>query len=85
MNLVPRSFAKSAARLALPRQTAAAMQIHTASDAAAKASTEPTISSDVYAPEEHKYDHDGREDRFPSTVNVPEGESFPKDVSCVLG
>lgn len=77
MDLVPRSFAKSAARLALPRQTAAAMQIHTASDAATKASTEPAISSDVYAPEEHTYDHNGREDRFPSTVNVPEGQRFP--------
>ena len=75
-SLMPRRFARGAVRLAVvPRQAAvAASQVHTASDAAAKTGgDQPAISSDVYAPEKHVYDHSGREDRFPSTVHVPEG------------
>lgn len=68
-------FAARAATLAKSRAPSSAAAVHTYIR-----QEETLVDPAVYEKEEHKFDFDGRDSRFPKTVAVPEGGprvSFP--------
>lgn len=61
-------FAARAATLAKSRAPSSAAAVHTYIR-----QEETLVDPAVYEKEEHKFDFDGRDSRFPKTVAVPEG------------
>ena len=64
-------FAACAASLAKSRAPSSAAAVHTYIR-----QEETLVDPAVYEKEEHKFDFDGRDSRFPKTVAVPEGAHF---------